>query len=52
MSEEDNYPIMGTLLFKLPFLILGIAIGMAVVWVGLQWVPAVAAPILRAAGAQ
>jgi hypothetical protein len=51
MAEED-YPIIGTLLFKLPFLVLGVALGMGVVWVALQWVPAVATPILRAAGAQ
>ncbi len=51
MSEE-YYPVVGTLLFKLPFLVLGVAIGMGVTWTALQWVPAVAAPILRAAGAE
>jgi hypothetical protein len=46
MSNEVE-PVFETLVFKLPFLILGIAIGMAVVWVALQWVPAVAGPIFR-----
>jgi hypothetical protein len=51
MTEEVD-PVIGTLAFKLPFLILGIAIGMGVVWVSLQWVPAVALPILRSVGAE
>ena len=51
MADED-YPVGNTLLFKLPFFVLGVAIGMGVVWVALQWVPKVALPILQAAGAQ
>ncbi len=51
MSEE-NFTIAETLLFKLPFLFIGFAIGMGVVWVALQWVPAVAAVALRGMGAE
>ena len=38
MSDEEE-PIVGTLLLKIPFLLLGILIGMGVVWVALLWVP-------------
>lgn len=38
MSDEEE-PIVGTLILKLPFLVLGVAIGMGVVWVAFQWVP-------------
>ena len=38
MSDEEE-PIVGTLILKLPFLVLGVAIGMAVVWVAFKWVP-------------
>ncbi len=51
MSDEVE-PVVATLVFKLPFLVLGIAIGMSIVWVALQWVPAVAGPILRGIGAE
>lgn len=51
MSDEVE-PLVETLVVKLPFLLLGVAIGMGIVWVALQWVPAVAGPILQAAGAQ
>lgn len=50
---DDNVeePILGTLILKMPFFVLGVAIGMAVVWVALMWVPGVAEPILRAINA-
>ena len=35
--EQDSFA--STIVYKIPFLILGIAIGMASVWVALQWVP-------------
>ena len=37
-DESDSFS--NTFKYKIPFLILGIAIGMLVVWVALQWVPA------------
>ncbi len=37
---DDSDSFVPTLIYKIPFLILGIAIGMAAVWVALQWVPA------------
>lgn len=36
--EQDSFT--STIVYKIPFLILGIAIGMLSVWVALQWVPA------------
>ena len=36
---DDAEPIVATLAVKLPFFILGVAIGMAVVWVAFQWIP-------------
>lgn len=39
MSDETG-AFKPTLIYKIPFLILGIAIGMGTVWVALQWVPA------------
>ena len=39
MSDESN-SFLPTFIYKIPFLILGVAIGMAIVWVALQWVPA------------
>ena len=50
MSENEE-PIIPTLIIKLPFFILGVALGMSVVWVALQWVPAAALPALRAIAA-
>ena len=38
-DEREEEPIVATLLWKLPFFILGVALGMAIVWVALQWVP-------------
>ena len=49
MSDEDE-PIGPTLLLKLPFLILGILIGMAVVWLAFQWVPDVVLEVSAKAG--
>jgi hypothetical protein len=37
--SEDSEPIVATLILKLPFFVLGTAIGMAIVWVALLWVP-------------
>lgn len=38
MTEEfDRIP--ATIKYKIPFLLLGVATGMLVVWVALQWVP-------------
>ena len=49
MSDDiDAEPILGTLILKIPFFVLGVAMGMAVVWVALMWVPDAAEPILRA----
>ncbi len=39
MSDESG-SFTPTFIYKIPFLILGIAIGMGTVWVALQWVPA------------
>ena len=39
MTDESD-SIASTIKYKIPFLFLGIAIGMLVVWVALQWVPA------------
>lgn len=39
MSDETG-SFVPTFIYKIPFLILGIAIGMGTVWVALQWVPA------------
>lgn len=36
---DDSEPIVSTLVLKLPFFILGVAIGMAIVWVAILWVP-------------
>lgn len=39
MSDESD-SIASTFKYKIPFFVLGVAIGMLVVWVALQWVPA------------
>ena len=39
MSEETG-AFTPTFKYKIPFLILGVAMGMGTVWVALQWVPA------------
>jgi hypothetical protein len=39
MTDESD-SIASTIIYKIPFLILGIAIGMATVWLALQWAPA------------
>ena len=41
MSDEynDDEPMLHTLMMKVPFLFLGLAIGMISVWVAFQWVP-------------
>jgi len=39
MTEDYSESIASTLLIKLPFFILGVAIGMFTVWVAFQWVP-------------
>ena len=38
-NTEDPEDIGPTLLLKLPFFFLGVAIGMGIVWVAFQWVP-------------
>lgn len=38
MSQEVE-PIGETLIVKLPFFIIGVALGMLIFWVALQWVP-------------
>lgn len=38
MSIYDE-PFIPTLIVKIPFLLLGVAIGMGIVWVAFQWVP-------------
>jgi len=40
MSDDGSGTFRTTFIYKIPFLILGIAIGMGTVWVALQWVPA------------
>ena len=47
-DENAEEPIVRTLILKVPFFVLGVAIGMAIVWLALIWVPVVAEPILRA----
>ena len=37
--SNDAEPIIPTLILKIPFFVLGVAIGMAIVWVAFQWVP-------------
>lgn len=37
--NDDSEPIVSTLALKFPFFVLGVAIGMAIVWIALQWVP-------------
>jgi hypothetical protein len=37
--SEDPDPILWTLMWKLPFFMAGVALGMAIVYVALQWVP-------------
>jgi|KBSMisStandDraft_5_1062788.scaffolds.fasta_scaffold139708_2 hypothetical protein len=41
MSNEfdESYSVASTFIYKIPFLLLGIAVGMLVVWVALHWVP-------------
>ena len=39
MSKETG-AFTPTFIYKIPFLILGVAMGMGTVWVALQWVPA------------
>jgi len=39
MTEESDL-IASTFKYKIPFFVFGVAIGMFVVWVALQWVPA------------
>lgn len=39
ISSDDLEPLIPTLTQKLPFFILGIAIGMAVVWIAFLWIP-------------
>jgi len=52
MSDlEDEEQIGPTLMYKVPFFLLGVLLGMCVVWVALQWVPGAAAPALRAIAA-
>jgi hypothetical protein len=36
---DDSEAIVSTLVLKLPFFVLGVAIGMAIVWAALLWVP-------------
>ena len=47
-DESDMFA--ATFKYKIPFLILGIAIGMAVVWVALQWAPSAFSTALQAVG--
>lgn len=47
-DESDMFA--ATFKYKIPFLILGIAIGMLVVWVALQWVPVAAVNAFNAVG--
>ena len=47
-DESDMFA--ATFKYKIPFLVLGIAIGMIVVWVALQWVPATVVNAFNAAG--
>jgi hypothetical protein len=37
--SETTEPVLGTLLFKAAFFVLGVATGMAIVWLAFQWVP-------------
>lgn len=39
MSDDQSDSFASTFKYKIPFLFLGIAIGMFTVWVALQWVP-------------
>lgn len=50
MVEHDPEAILPTLAVKLPFFIIGVAIGMGVVWVALQWVPGALAQALASVG--
>jgi hypothetical protein len=47
-DDNAEEPIVGTLILKVPFFVIGVAMGMAVVWLALMWVPDAAEPILRA----
>lgn len=48
--NDDSEPIVSTLVLKLPFFVLGVAIGMAIVWIALQWVPGALYQAVRVAG--
>lgn len=50
MSEDMAPPVLPTLAFKLPIFLLGVAIGMAVFWVALLWVPAAMRQVASAVG--
>lgn len=47
-DESDMFA--ATFKYKIPFLILGVAIGMAIVWVALQWAPSAIVNALEAVG--
>jgi hypothetical protein len=44
-------PIVETLILKVPFFIVGVLVGMAIVWIALQWVPGAAQQALNNIGA-
>ena len=39
--SDDLEPVLPTLAFKLPFFVLGVVLGMVIVWIALLWVPGV-----------
>ena len=47
---DDSYTVASTLTYRIPFLILGIAIGMFTVWVALKWLPPAISAAKIAAG--
>ena len=41
--DNDQEDVLSTLIIKVPFLLLGIALGMLTVYVGMQWIPSTVA---------
>jgi hypothetical protein len=48
--NDDSEPIVATLALKFPFFVLGVAIGMAIVWIALQWIPGALYQAVRVGG--
>lgn len=49
--SDDSDSITSTFKYKIPFFILGVVIGMLLVWIALQWVPAALQAALATIGA-